>query len=86
MHAELHMDAATVMVDGGAEGDTIWGPERQATCVQVADPDAHHARAAAAGVEVMAPLADTPYGARAYTARDPEGFLWTFSTYRPARA
>ena len=26
---------------------------------------------------------DTPYGARVYVAKDPEGYVWCFGTYRP---
>lgn len=81
MHAELHRRDGVLMVD--SSHDEVWGIERQATCVHVADPDAHYARAAAGGATIVRALADTPYGARGYTARDPEGFLWTFSTYRP---
>jgi uncharacterized glyoxalase superfamily protein PhnB len=34
---------------------------------------------------VVLPLATTHYGARHYWVRDPEGFLWGFSTYKPRR-
>ena len=27
---------------------------------------------------------DTEYGSRDFTARDPEGNVWSFGTYRPA--
>lgn len=82
VHAELLRDGNVLMAESGH--DEVWGAERQATCVWVADPDAHHALAARGGAAIIRPLADTPYGARGYTARDPEGFLWTFSTYRPS--
>jgi uncharacterized glyoxalase superfamily protein PhnB len=29
------------------------------------------------------PLTDQDYGSRDYTARDPEGNLWSFGTYLP---
>ena len=48
------------------------------------DPDAHHERAVAAGAQIVRELTDQPYGAREYTARDPEGHVWSFGTYRPA--
>lgn len=82
MHAELHRDGNVLMA--AASRDDVWGGERQATCLYVADPEAHHARAARGGAMIVRPLADTSYGARGYTARDREGFLWTFSTYRPS--
>jgi uncharacterized glyoxalase superfamily protein PhnB len=47
-------------------------------------PDAHHDRARQAGAEIVLGLKDEDYGSRGYTARDPEGNLWSFGTYRPA--
>lgn len=52
--------------------------------VVVEDPDAHCARAKAAGAEVLG----EPHGAfdgaqYGYSARDLEGNLWTFATMRP---
>lgn len=47
--------------------------------VRVADADAHHARAAAAGARIGSPPTDYPYGERQYTAEDPSGYHWTFS-------
>ena len=38
----------------------------------------------AAGAELVRELRDEDYGSRGYTARDPEGNLWSFGTYRPA--
>jgi uncharacterized glyoxalase superfamily protein PhnB len=52
--------------------------------VVVDDPDAHHERARAAGAEILMGLTDQPYGSREYTARDPEGVLWSFGTYDPS--
>jgi uncharacterized glyoxalase superfamily protein PhnB len=54
-----------------------------AGCYVVADDiDALHARAAAAGAEILRKPFDTDYGSRDFTARDPEGNLWSFGTYR----
>jgi uncharacterized glyoxalase superfamily protein PhnB len=53
------------------------------TYVVVDDPDAHHERAVAAGAEIVRELTDTDYGSREFSARDPEGNLWSFGTYRP---
>ena len=41
------------------------------------------ARARAAGARIVREPADTDYGSRDYAARDPEGNLWSFGTYRP---
>ena len=62
----------------------IWGEDAQALYVYLPDPDAHCARAAAAGAAIVKPLEDTAWGSRGYYARDPGGFLWGFSSYRPA--
>jgi uncharacterized glyoxalase superfamily protein PhnB len=48
------------------------------------DIDAHHDRAKAAGAEIVYGLRDQDYGSRDYSARDPEGNLWSFGTYAPA--
>jgi uncharacterized glyoxalase superfamily protein PhnB len=45
--------------------------------------DAHHERAVGAGAEIVRALADTDYGSREYSARDPEGNVWSFGSYRP---
>ena len=52
--------------------------------VVVEDPDAHHERAVAAGAQIVQELTDQDYGSRDYSARDPEGYVWHFGTYRPA--
>ena len=50
----------------------------------VEDVDAHHARAVAAGAEVVYGPEDTEWGARRWRARDPEGHEWSFGTYQPS--
>jgi uncharacterized glyoxalase superfamily protein PhnB len=51
--------------------------------VAVSDPDAHHERARAAGAEVLNEPHDVGGTMRGYSARDPEGNLWSFGTDRP---
>lgn len=51
--------------------------------VVVEDADAHCARAAAAGAEILEGPLDRDYGSREYVARDPGGYLWDFGTYDP---
>ncbi len=48
------------------------------TAVMVEDVDAHHRLALAAGAEILYSPTDMPYGYREYSARDPEGGLWSF--------
>ena len=59
------------------------GGVTQAIYVVVEDADARHAQAVLAGAEIVRELEDTPYGSRDFSARDPEGHLWHFGTYRP---
>lgn len=49
----------------------------------VDEVDAHAARARAAGAEIILGPEDKPYGGRGYTARDPEGNVWSFGNYDP---
>ena len=47
--------------------------------VRVDDVDAHHARAAAFGAQIVAPPETHPYGERQYAATDCGGHTWKFS-------
>jgi len=76
-HAEPRTDSRAYRSPKDAGGVT------HGIYIVVKDIDAHHARAKAAGAEVIHPLEDTDYGSRNYTVRDPEGFLWSFGTYDP---
>jgi uncharacterized glyoxalase superfamily protein PhnB len=84
-YAELWNGRGVVSVDAGPDPHGCWLDRRQCTCVVVADPDAHHARALAGKARVVRAPYDTPYGARGYMVQDIEGFLWSFSTYQPSR-
>jgi uncharacterized glyoxalase superfamily protein PhnB len=76
-HAELALGPGIVMFGQGDASD-------HGVYVAVEDVDAHYERAKAAGAEIVRELADTDYGSREYTARDPEGHVWSFGTYRPS--
>jgi len=82
VHGEMHFGPGIVMVGSGPDGADVWGRSTHCTHVYVADPDAHFARARAGGAAIARRLTDAPWG-RGYVARDVEGFLWGFSTYRP---
>lgn len=87
-HSELSLGNGVVMVSSPKPDDGRIGPRNlagvgQALSVFVADPDAHHAVAVAAGARVLRPLRSEEYGARGYMAFDPEGHLWYFGDYRP---
>ena len=68
-------------VSKGADDPFDLGPS--VIYVAVDDPDTHHDRAVGAGAEVVMELTDQDYGSREYSAKDPEGNVWCFGTYRP---
>ncbi len=84
-HAELTYGTGMIIVgprDPGAVRPRP-APKDWAVYVAVDDVDAHHDRAKAAGAEIVRGLTDQPYGSREYDARDGEGNIWSFGTYRP---
>lgn len=85
-HAQLAWGDGMVMLGSttdGSDGRLAFEAGPAWLYLVVDDPDAHHARAVAAGAEIVDGLRDEDYGSRGYTARDPEGNLWSFGTYRP---
>jgi uncharacterized glyoxalase superfamily protein PhnB len=92
-HAQLTLGDGMIML-GSARDDAFGkmqkppaagGPVTQSPYIVVADVDAHHDRAVAAGAKVVYPLTDEDYGGRGYSCLDPEGHLWSFGTYDPWR-
>ncbi len=90
-HAQLTFGNGMIML-GQARDDSYGklcrtprdlGGTTQGPYIVIADADAHHARAVAAGAQIVRSLDDTDYGSREYSARDPEGHLWNFGTYDP---
>ena len=83
VHAELRHGESVIML--GPSRDDAFGPRVGQGWVYVvlAEPDVHYRRAVDAGAEIVMELTDTDYGSRDYSARDPEGNLWSFGTYRP---
>jgi uncharacterized glyoxalase superfamily protein PhnB len=86
-HAEVAVGTGVVMVDDAERTDSPFAlPGPVVLYVVVDDPDALHARAEAAGAEIIMPLTDQDYGSREFAARDPHGNVWSFGTYRPSSA
>jgi PhnB protein len=84
MHGEMRFDGQRIMMgQGGAQWKMLSPRETSAVTqgvfVYLADVDAHHARALAAGAEIEHPPHDEDYG-RTYTARDLDGHPWFFTT------
>ena len=85
-HAQMSFGPGVIMLGSAAPEpgkDNPWAAGKQGIYVYVEDVDAHYRRAKASGAEIVRDLQDTDYGAREYSARDPEGHLWSFGTYRP---
>jgi uncharacterized glyoxalase superfamily protein PhnB len=84
-HAEMRFGDGYIMV--GSEWATfiaspasVGGKNTQSIHVQLQDGiDAHCERARAAGAAILQEPTDQFYGDRTYSARDPEGHVWTFA-------
>lgn len=89
-HAQLLLDGNMIML-GSVRGPDVYGRKTPAEAggvtmtisVTLDNPDAHHARAAAAGAKIISPVEDMEYGGRSYCARDCGGHVWTFGSYDP---
>jgi uncharacterized glyoxalase superfamily protein PhnB len=87
-HAELQLGPGMIMLSSDKQdGEDPFGQRAGQGWVYVVveDPDAHFERAKTAGAEIVMELTDTDYGSRDYSARDPEGNMWSFGTYLPGR-
>ncbi len=92
-HAELTSGHGMIMIGPTGKGDFgtrfmtmpdgAGGRCTQVVYVIVSDVDAHHARAKAAGADIVIEPKDESYGGRNYAARDPEGHVWSFGSYDP---
>jgi uncharacterized glyoxalase superfamily protein PhnB len=87
-HVELRLGAGVIMpttTRDQTNPENPWeGPMgTQGLYVALDGVEAHYERAVAEGAEIVRPLATTDWGSREYTARDLEGHLWAFGTYRP---
>jgi uncharacterized glyoxalase superfamily protein PhnB len=83
-HSEMRFGDGLIMV-GTEWTDYVASPvstgsrNTQSLHVQLADGiDAHCERAKAAGAVIVRPLENQFYGDRTYSARDPEGHVWSF--------
>lgn len=67
----------------GMHSPQVLNGTAQALCIRVPDDtlDPHQTRAEASGARILNPIHDSLAGVREYTCADPEGQLWTFSSY-----
>jgi uncharacterized glyoxalase superfamily protein PhnB len=90
-HAQLRFHDGMIMLGSARDdGYPIKPPAERGgltgsvyVAVPAAEIDAHYARTKAAGARIHMEIHDTDYGSRDYAAFDPEGYLWSFGTYRP---
>jgi uncharacterized glyoxalase superfamily protein PhnB len=91
-HAQLRLDDGMVMLASRSTGGSAEETEGEALgrtlgtawiYVVVDDVKTHHDHAVEAGAEIAQALTAEDYGGSGYTARDPEGNLWSFGDYRP---
>jgi PhnB protein len=84
MHGEMSLDGRRIMMGQGAKDWGMVSPHEATLAtmgifIYLDDVDAHHARAQAAGAEIVRPPHNESYG-RTYTARDLDGHPWFFTT------
>lgn len=92
-HAELVRTGQMIMLSSavqtpfveasGMRTATEAGGVTQSLYVVLDDVDAHATIASAAGADIFLAPQDEPHGGRSYSARDPEGNVWTFGNYDP---
>lgn len=92
VHAQLTNGKAMIMLASPSDDafgrmmsvpGMVGGANTQSIYIVVPDPDAHCARARAAGAWLMTEVEDQEYGGRNYSCRDPEGHVWSFGNYDP---
>ena len=89
-HAMLRLGAGMIMFGGPPQEEGWLGAGKPdplagtiSVYVVVADPRAHYEHAASAGATIVRELERMDYGSLEYSARDPEGNLWSFGSYDP---
>ncbi|MGT2438828.1 VOC family protein [Bradyrhizobium betae] len=89
VHAELSFGSSILML-GADRPDAhakrvgnLDGRRTDSVYLAVEDPDALYAKVKASGARIEMELHETDYGSRDFSARDPEGGLWSFGTYWP---
>ena len=85
VHAELRwpLGGGIMLSTQGGEGDFGGIPAGVGSVYVVTDqPDALFERAMAAGATQVRGLRDEEHGSRGFSVRDPEGYYWSFGTYR----
>jgi len=92
-HAELVFGNSMIMLGSASNASPmksmlatpaeIGGRVTSAMYLVVADCDPIHAKAKAAGADFVQEMRTMDYGGRAFTVRDPEGYMWSVGEYDP---
>lgn len=91
-HAQLCLGGGMFMLSSVADTpfgrhmkqpDEVGGIETQSAYLVVADADAVHARARAAGATIVIAIKDEDYGGRGFICLDLERHLWSVGSYDP---
>lgn len=92
-HAQLVLDGNMIMLSTYGKSDytalaglktvRLAGGNTQIPYIVIDDVDAHAARARAAGADIFMEPTAQDYGGSNYSARDPEGNVWSFGNYDP---
>ncbi len=95
-HAELTLGTGMVMLGSASNAsplkplyampEEIGGRVTSPVYVVVPDCEPVWASAQAAGADIVMELREMEYGGKAFTARDPEGYLWSVGEYDPWKA
>ena len=83
VHGEIHAGDGVLWLhpespEHGLSSPETVGSSTASMAIIVDDVDAHHAHAKASGATIAYEPIDQPYGYREYSAKDPEGGLWSF--------
>lgn len=88
VHAELRMGNQLLFLQPDRADDAygMHSPQKlngtnQCVCIAVMDVEAVAARVRAADGEMFSQPHDTPYGAREFSCRSPDGHVWTIGNY-----
>lgn len=88
VHAQVKLGDAMVFL-GPDRADDPYGMHspaalngtNQCVCIALEDVDGTFIRARDAGATVVTEPRDTPYGAREFSVKDPEGHVWSIGNY-----
>lgn len=93
-HAQLILGNSMIMLSSEKDNEfgKLVGPPINNSGLNTMSPyiiledseiDQHYENVKTAGVEIVYDLKKEEYGGKAYSCKDPEGYLWNFGSYSP---